>query len=228
MTVFVIAAHPDDEVLGCGASIAKWKKAGLEVHILIMSEGVTSRYDLVNSDVKKSQEINLLAKSADLAGNILGVDSVKLLNFPDNRMDSLDQLDLVKVLEEEIERVQPSTVVTHHSGDVNIDHRIIHQAVVTACRPQFDHPVHRILAFQVNSSTEWQTQATNIIFYPNWFEDVSQTIDYKIEALKAYTSELREWPHPRSIQSVEYLARCHGSSIGCDAAEAFMLLREIR
>jgi N-acetylglucosamine malate deacetylase 1 len=227
MTVFVVAAHPDDEVLGCGASIAKWSKAGETIHILIMAEGSTSRD--VDRDVDaKNEELSLLVRSAQQAGKILGAASVKLLGFPDNRMDSLDRLDVVKAVEAEIERLQPHTVITHHSGDVNIDHRIIHEAVVTACRPQPDHPVRRLLAFEVPSSTEWQPPSSNVAFQPNCFEDVSETLDRKIEALKVYKSEMREWPHARSIQSIEHLARWRGSSVGYDAAEAFILLRELK
>ena len=153
-TILVVAAHPDDEVLGCGASIAKWTASGSIVHILIMAEGSTSR-DLVRNREAKSEELLLLEKSAHQAGNILGAASVKLLGFPDNRMDSLDRLDIIKAIEVEIERLKPHTVVTHHCCDLNLDHRITHEAVVTACRPQPGHPVQLLLSFEVLSSTEW-------------------------------------------------------------------------
>ena len=227
MTIVVFVAHPDDEVLGCGASIAKWSSTGEDVHILILAEGVTSRSKTRDIDLK-SEEISLLSQSARKAGQILGATSIKLLGLPDNRLDSLDRLDVIKVVEKEVDKLKPHTVVTHHSGDLNIDHRIIHEAVVTACRPQPGHSVRRMLAFEVPSSTEWQTAGSNIAFQPNWFEDVSETIDRKIEALKVYESEMREWPHARSLKNVEYLARWRGSSVGCEAAEVFMLMREIR
>jgi len=227
MTTLVIAAHPDDELLGCGASIAKWINAGEEVHILIMAEGATSR--TVNRNIEqKSEELSLLTKSAQQAAQIIGAKSLKLSGFPDNRMDSIDLLDIVKVIESEIELLQPKTVVTHHSGDLNIDHRIVHQAVMTACRPIPNHIVRRLLTFETLSSTEWQTTSFTTPFQPNWFEDVTKTIGRKMEALEAYHSEMREWPHARSLQSIEYLARSRGASIGCKAAEAFMLMREIR
>jgi N-acetylglucosamine malate deacetylase 1 len=226
MTILVIAAHPDDEVLGCGASIAKWTAVGKEVHILIMAEGITSRS--VTRDVDKSKELSILGKAAQQAGTILGATSIKLLDFPDNRMDSLDRLDVVKAIEDEIDRLQPHTVATHHCGDVNIDHRIIHEAVVTACRPHPGHSVRRMLAFEIASSTEWQPPGSNVSFQPNWFEDVSATLTNKLEALNVYQSEMREWPHARSLKNIEHMARCRGSSVGCDAAEAFILLRELR
>jgi N-acetylglucosamine malate deacetylase 1 len=219
--ILVISAHPDDEVLGCGASIAKWSEAGEVVHILIMAEGATSR-DVARDVDAKNEELSLLVRSAQQAGKILGAASVKLLGFPDNR------LDVVKAVEAQIEQLQPHTVVTHHCGDVNIDHWITHEAVVTACRPQPDHPVRRLLSFEVPSSTEWQPPSSKVAFQPNWFEDVSETLDRKIKALKVYKSEMREWPHARSVQSVEHLARWRGSSVGCDAAEAFILLRELK
>ena len=226
-TILVVVAHPDDEVLGCGASIAKWTASGSIVHTLIMAEGSTSR-DLVRNKKTKSDELLLLEKSAHSAGNILGTASVKLLDFPDNRMDSLDRLDVIKAIETEIEQIKPDTVVTHHCGDVNIDHRITHEAVVTACRPQPGHSVRLLLAFEVASSTEWQPTGSNIAFQPNWFEDVSENIDCKIKALKIYKSEIREWPHARSLENVEHLARFRGATIGCSAAESFILLRAIQ
>jgi len=227
MTTLVIAVHPDDEVLGCGASIAKWVTSGESVHIIIMAEGATSR-DPVRDINNKSIELLQLEKSARQAAKILGASSVKLLNFPDNRMDSLDLLDITKTVELEVNRLKPTTVVTHHEGDLNIDHRIVHKAVITACRPQGENFVNRILTFETPSSTEWQLSGTNVVFRPNWFENISSTLDIKMKALQKYHTEMREWPHPRSFQGVEHLARWRGATVGCEAAEAFMLLREIR
>jgi LmbE family N-acetylglucosaminyl deacetylase len=226
-TILVVAAHPDDEVLGCGASIAKWTASGNTVHVLIMAEGGTSR-GLVRNREAMSKELSLLGDSARQAGIILGITSVKLLGFPDNRMDSLDRLDVIKAIEMEIDRLSPHTVVTHHCSDLNIDHRITHEAVITACRPQPGHPVKLLLAFEVASSTEWQLTGSNAMFQPNWFEDVAKFFDYKLKALEPYQSEMREWPHARSLKNLEYLARCRGGAIGCEFAEGFMLLRTIR
>lgn len=227
MNILVVAAHPDDEVLGCGASMAKWSNAGIEVHIVILSEGATSR-DAVRSRDARSEELSALAQAAQTSGRILGAASVQLLDFPDNRMDSINRLDIIKTVERQIEAVKPEIVITHHAGDVNIDHQLIHQAVVTACRPQPKHAVRRLLAFEVASSTEWQTPGSKSAFQPNWFEDVSNTIDLKIKALEAYALEMRPWPHSRSIKAVEHLARWRGASVGTEAAEAFILMRELR
>ena len=225
MTILVVAAHPDDEVLGCGASMAKWSNAGIEVNVLIMAEGATSR-DKVRNREKRIDELSALAKSARSAGKILGVSSVQLLDFPDNRMDSVDRLEVIKAVEEHIKLLKPVTVVTHHSGDLNIDHRIIHEAVVTACRPKPGNRVRRLLSFEINSSTEWQPDSVSS-FQPNWFEDVSGSISRKLQALEAYSIEIRPWPHSRSLKAVEHLARWRGTTVGTEAAEAFMLLREV-
>ena len=225
-TILVVAAHPDDEVLGCGGSMAKWAQSGDNVHVLILAEGATARDKIRDTGAKKS-ELSQLAKSAHETGSILGVKSVNLLGLPDNRMDSLDLLDVVIKVEYYIEKFQPNAIVTHHGGDLNIDHQIALKAVITACRPQPSYPVKRILSFEVPSSTEWQSPNTKSIFIPNWFENITNTLDLKLKALDAYKSEMREWPHARSINAVKHLAHWRGASVGCEAAEAFMLVREI-
>lgn len=225
--ILIVAAHPDDEVLGCGGSIAKWSKFGHEVHILIMAEGITSR-EKKRERAAHQEELSYLAQSSQKASKILGVQSLKLLEYPDNRMDSVNLLDIIKSIEEHIDKVMPEVVVTHHSGDLNIDHRIVHQAVLTACRPHPGNIVTRILSFEIPSATEWQSPTYRSHFSPNWFEDISDVLELKIKALKAYHSEMREWPHSRSIKGVESLSRWRGASMGYEAAEAFMLLRELR
>jgi len=227
MKYLIIAAHPDDEVLGCGGSMAKWTKEGHEVNVLILAEGATSR-DKQRDRESRTEELSLLAQSAKRATDILGVESVELLDYPDNRMDSIDLLDVVKEVEKIIEKLQPEVVVTHHASDLNIDHQIIHQAVITACRPLPRQSVKRILSFEVPSATEWQSTDAGRPFVPNWFEDIADTLNLKVKALEAYKSEMRVWPHARSIKAVEHLARWRGASVGVEAAEAFMLVREIR
>lgn len=225
MTILVVVAHPDDEVLGCGASIAKWSESGEKVHILIMAEGVTSRDAVRNRDAHKS-ELSALEKAAHQAGEIMGAASVTLLDFPDNRMDSMDRLDVIKVIEAHIKQFQPHTVLTHHFGDLNIDHAIVYEAVVVACRPRPEHPVRRLLTFEVLSSTEWQPSNSTTVFCPNWFVDVSKTLEIKMQALEPYATEMRPWPHSRSFEAVRHLAHMRGVTVGVEASEAFMLLRE--
>lgn len=222
--VAVIVAHPDDEVLGCGGTIARHAKAGDEVVVMILAEGATSRDAQRNQENRKA-EVNELGSAARNAAKILGIHSVELQGFPDNRMDSVDLLDIVKKVEEFLGRHRPSLVYSHCAGDVNIDHRRVHQAVVTACRPTPGHSVKRILFFETPSSTEWQTPGSAPAFEPNWFVDISGTWDAKRNALRAYAQEMRPWPHPRSVEAIEALGKWRGSTVGVACAEAFMLGR---
>lgn len=224
--VLVFAAHPDDEVLGCGATIARHVRLGDEVHVVILAEGATSR-DMKRDRDQRGSALSELADAAGRAKAILGYATLTLHDFPDNRMDSLDLLDVVKVVESHIDRINPNTVYTHHAGDINIDHRQLHQAVVTACRPQPLHPVKTLLFFEIASSTEWQTAGSAPPFTPNWFVDVSATLAVKLQALQAYQTEMRPWPHSRSLEALEHLARWRGSSMGVAAAEAFVVGRNL-
>ena len=225
-SIFIVAAHPDDEVLGCGGTIARHADMGDQVQVLIVAEGATSRQEQRNRN-QASDELSALAHAAQKAGAILGAKGVELLDLPDNRLDSLDRLDLIKQIEERIERHQPQVVYVHHAGDVNIDHRRLHEAVVTACRPIPGQPVRRLLSFEVASSTEWQPPGSAPAFHPNWFVDITAQWPRKREALEVYASEMRPWPHARSFQAVEHLARWRGAQVGVEAAEAFCLLRQL-
>jgi LmbE family N-acetylglucosaminyl deacetylase len=226
-SVLIIAAHPDDEVLGCGGTIARHADAGDCVHVLIVAEGATSRQALRDRN-QVADELSHLAQAAQTAGAILGVANVELLDLPDNRLDSLDRLDLIKRIEEGIARHQPQVVYVHHAGDLNIDHRRLHEAVVTACRPTPGQPVRRLLSYEVASSTEWQTPGSALSFQPNWFVDITGQWVRKRQALEAYAAEMRPWPHARSIEALEHLARWRGAQVGVEAAEAFCLLRGLR
>ena len=225
-SVLVVSAHPDDEVLGCGSTIARHADAGDQVQLLIVAEGASPRQQQRDRN-QASDELSALAQAAQQAGVILGASGVELLDLPDNRLDSLDRLDLIKQIEERIACHQPQVVYVHHSGDVNIDHRRLHEAVVTACRPTPGQPVRRLLSFEVASSTEWQPPGSAPPFQPNWFVDISAQWPRKLEALEAYASEMRPWPHARSLEAVEHLARWRGSQVGVEAAEAFCLLRQL-
>lgn len=225
-TVLVLAAHPDDEVLGVGGTIARHAASGDQVHIVIAAEGATARDDTRNVHNRQS-EIDLLQSTARKAGGILGAKTVKFLGFPDNRCDSVDRLDIVKAIEAVVAELRPDTVYVHHCGDVNIDHRILHEAAFTACRPQPGHPVKRLLSFETPSSTEWAPPSSLPPFLPTVFVDVGRHWPAKLAALGAYASEMRPWPHPRSVNAVEHLARWRGATAGLEMAEAFMLLREV-
>lgn len=221
-SIAVVAAHPDDEVLGCGGTLAAHAAAGDKVHVLILAEGIASR-----TGARIAAEQARLHKAAAKACRILGFKTPELAGFPDNRMDSLDLLDVVQRVEAFFTAVKPQVIYTHHAGDLNIDHRIAHQVVVTATRPLPGSPVATLLFFETPSSTEWQTAAGGPVFAPNWFVDITRTLPKKLTALDAYVSELRAFPHPRSLEAVEHLARWRGASNGVAAAEAFMLGRHL-
>jgi N-acetylglucosamine malate deacetylase 1 len=218
--ILVIAAHPDDEVLGCGGTIAKHKKNGDHVSVLIMADGVNSREE-------KFQNESILARRtcAQKANNLLEVDELVFMSFPDNQMDTLPLLEIIKSIEIEIDRLAPDTVYTHSLSDLNIDHQVVHNATITACRPLPDQSVNQLLFFEIPSSTEWKISSSNNVFNPNWFSDISETLDLKLDALSLYKSEVREFPHPRSLDAVKSLAKWRGACAGLNAAEAFELGR---
>lgn len=220
-SVLILAAHPDDEVLGCGGTIAKLADGGARVHVAYLADGIFSR------DKGRPGQLTARRAAARKASQILGVASVFFGDFPDNRMDTVALLDITKAVEALIAEHSPEMVLTHHAGDVNIDHRRLHDAVVTACRPQKRLSVNTLLCFEVPSSTEWQLPGSGPVFAPNWFVDISSTLDRKLLALDAYASELRDWPHPRSRQGVEHLVRWRGATVGVDAAESFVLGRQL-
>jgi LmbE family N-acetylglucosaminyl deacetylase len=221
-SILVVAAHPDDEVLGCGGTISKLADEGATIHVAFMADGVFAREGKLQ---EQEQELKVRRAAAHNACSILGVQSVSFDEFPDNRMDTVPLLEIARSVEHQIAIRQPLIVFTHHSGDLNIDHRRVHEAVVTACRPQRDHSVRTVLCFEVPSSTEWQLPGSAPPFLPNWFEDISETLGRKIAAIEAYSTELKTWPHPRSIEAITHLARWRGAIVGVEAAEAFVLGR---
>jgi LmbE family N-acetylglucosaminyl deacetylase len=224
-TVLVVAAHPDDELLGCAGTLARHARAGDRVEIVIMAEGATSRSS-PEERAAHAAELERLREAARAAAGTIGAANVEFVGLPDNRMDGEVLLDVVQRLEAIVARVQPSIVYTHHRGDENVDHDVTHRAVITACRPLPGHSVTRILAFETVSSTEWMSPVSAAPFAPNWFVDIGDTLDDKLAALRCYEAEMRPFPHPRSYEAVEHLARWRGASAGFAAAEAFMLVRQ--
>ena len=226
MKVLVIAAHPDDEILGCGATAARLVSEGHDVHFAILGEGLTSRHpDRAETDGK---HLDTLHDQAHAAAAKLGVKSLVLHKLPDNRLDTVPLLEVVKITEGLIDRFTPQVIYTHHGGDLNVDHEVIHRAVLTATRPLDGNPVREIYAFEVPSSTEWAFQRMNQPFRPNVFMDVSSTLESKIAAMECYASEARKFPHPRSPEALRAIATRWGTVAGCAAAEAFELVRAIR
>lgn len=223
--VLVIAAHPDDELLGVGGTVRRLVDEGVCVRAVILAEGLTSRGEQ-RADTEQS-ELEELQRDARAAAKEVGYTSIDFCGFPDNRMDEVDLLDVIKVVSSFVERYQADTIFTHHHGDLNIDHQRTCEAVLTACRPVGDYCVERIYAFETPSSTEWNYRY-NEPFCPNVFFDVTDTLEAKIRGMDCYRTESAEYPHPRSGEALIALGKHRGSGVGFKLAEAFVLLREVR
>lgn len=225
MKVLVIAAHPDDEVLGCGATIARHVKKGDLVDVLILGDGITARYrenELESTEVK--EKVESIKKHAFNANKVLGVNQLQIEGFYCARFDKIPLLNLAKIIEKKIKEFKPDRVYTHNLNDVNIDHGIVYKAVQTATRPTGEDIVKEVFLMEVLSATEWNFSDA---FRPDYYIDVSETIQLKVDAIKEYSSEVREFPHPRSDEAIMSLAKKRGSEVGLNCAEAFKVFRII-
>ena len=235
MKILVIAAHPDDEILGMGGTIKKYTKNGNDVKIIIMATGITSRRSTnfksstkYNIDEKIDNGMDLQVKKirnhGKKAAKLVGVDDIEFFDFPDNEMDLVSNLEITKKIEDVIKKFNPDKVYTHSLHDVNVDHRILYNATLTATRPIVGCKVKEVITFEIPSSTEWYFPAS---FSPNIFVNIEKELSYKIKALKAYTTEIHDFPHPRSAKALEISAGRWGSVSGFKAAEAFSLVRSL-
>lgn len=218
-TVLVVAAHSDDEALGCAGTIIKHVANGDEVHLVFLTDGTSARQSGV-------YEITNRIDSSAVAAKLMGVSSVTQFDFPDNAMDSVPLIQIVQAIETKVADLCPNVVYTHFHNDLNIDHTICNRAVLTACRPQPGCSVKTIMAFEVLSSTEW-VDPTSSAFTPNIFVNISDYMDAKLIVLDAYKAEMRPSPHSRSLQGIQHLAGHRGHSVGVKYAEAFILIRDI-
>jgi LmbE family N-acetylglucosaminyl deacetylase len=189
------------------------------VHIAILGEGLTSRQP--TREDTKQEDLNALVRTADEVGSFLGAVAVHHFDFPDNRFDEIPLLDVVKVIESFVDTIQPSEIFTQHGGDLNQDHAVTFRATMIATRPMKGHSVQALYAYEVPSSSEWSFGKFDPRFEPNYFVNISSTLDRKIRAMAIYESENRAFPHPRSAEALEAIARKWGSTIGVEAAEAF-------
>ncbi len=210
MTTLVVAAHPEDEVLGCGGTICRLADSGKQVYVGILGQSTDSRY------TKRDEADHLGAVDLQMSG------------LPYNRFDSIDLLDIVKIVEGLVEKWSPDVVYTHHGGDLNIDHAIAHRAVLTATRPWAAPELKAVYAFEAVSATEWSFNQTARPFSPNVFVDIEKTLQRKIEALAMCGDEVRPFPHPGSAEAIEAAAAHWGTVPGVRRAEPFELVREIR
>jgi LmbE family N-acetylglucosaminyl deacetylase len=207
MKVMVFSAHPDDETLGAGGTIAKHVKNGDEVKLCIATSAFEPKWSRVA--VKRAREEALNVKK------ILGIQHIEFLELPATKLDTIPKTEIIDKYKKIIYDFLPKIIYTPHICDLHNDHKVVFECVLVASRPVKECPIKKVLAFEVLSSTEWGALSNNNLFNPN-----------KIKALKAYKQELKTWPHPRSIKAVESLARYRGASVGMEAAEAFMLIRE--
>ena len=214
----IVAAHPDDEVLGVGGTIPLIKEQGGTVTVLIVTDGSTVQYAGDDSILLRKHQ------QAHRANNVLGTDELLQWQFPDMQLDTVAHFELNQALEKLIQERQFDTVFVQNSSDINLDHQLVHQSVLVATRPFPNQPVRQVLSYYVNSSTEWGQRSPYNMFWPNVFIDITTTIDLKLKAMSLYEDELREYPHPRSIQSLRNHARVFGNQVGYEYAEPFSLL----
>jgi len=222
--ILIVVAHPDDEVLGCFGTVARLIKEGYEAYTLILGEGKTSRDEQRVVEDKKD-EIAVLNTEIQNANDAIGIKKVFIESFPDNRFDSVDLLDIIKVISRVKEEVKPDIIFTHYEHDLNIDHQIAYKAVITATRPMGNEYVKEIYSFEILSSTEWNYPLS---FSPDTFFDISDTLDLKIDSMKEYKSELCDYPHPRSLEGIELNAKYQGMRVGKKYVEAFKTIRCIK
>lgn len=227
MNILVVAAHPDDEILGVGGTIAKHVEAGDAVYGLILGEGQTSRFD--RREEAGNEIVERLHGDTERAAAVLGIRKMYFENFADNRFDSVDLLDIVKAVERRIRELRPVIIYTHHRGDLNVDHRMTYQAVLTATRPMQDQPVKEIYTFETVSSTEWNFSYGQEQFAPNVFVRLTEAqFEKKLAAMEEYKTELCAYPHPRSLEMLRASAVRWGGVAGGHYVEAFETVRIIR
>jgi LmbE family N-acetylglucosaminyl deacetylase len=222
-SILVIAAHADDEALGCGGTMRRHVDDGDQVAVLFLTNGVGARTETDEAAIQRRYD------AMEKALGILGVTRYECRDFADNALDTVPLLDVVRAIDDFVKKIpKPDIVYTHHGGDLNVDHQITHRAVMTRFRPQpHDSGPSSILSFEVPSSTGWMGTGANHPFLPNYFSNITTTLHHKQNALLAYAEEMRPWPHARSLEAIAHLAAMRGSFVGCEAAEAFMVGRMI-
>ncbi|MAV95508.1 MAG: GlcNAc-PI de-N-acetylase [Euryarchaeota archaeon] len=236
MKILVLVAHPDDEVLGMGGTLKKLSSQKNNIKVAFLATGIFARrsdeylndpkYKIDGALTKKMKnQINKLRLDAKKALTILGIKNIEFFEFPDNEMDTISNLEITKTIEKLIQEFKPEIIYTHTKNDINVDHRAIFNATITATRPTTNQKVKKVICFEVPSSSEWNFGDT---FSPNIFIDINKELSYKIKAIKAYKNELRKFPHPRSPEALDAIAKRWGSVSGSKAAEAFELVRDLQ
>jgi N-acetylglucosamine malate deacetylase 1 len=219
--ILVVVAHPDDETLGAGGTVAKFAQRGSEVWVTVVCDGVTARHD----------EIDRQKWCARRACEVLGVEKVTFCDLPDQRLDGLSLLDVIVPIERCVADMRPDVVLTHFAEDVNQDHGVVARATMVATRPTPGSSVRTVMCFETASSTEWAPPFGGSTFAPSVYVDIGTTLETKVRAMSVYADthacELKPYPHPRSLEAVEVYAKRHGIAVGLEAAEPFMLVRGV-
>jgi LmbE family N-acetylglucosaminyl deacetylase len=235
MKILVIVAHPDDEVLGMGGTLKKLSNKNQDIKVVFLATGISARrsekftnetqYNVnKNLTTKMKEQIKKLRLDAKKALKILGIKNIEFFDFPDNEMDKISNLEITKTIENIIKKFNPEIIYTHTKNDINVDHRAIFNATITATRPTTKSNVKKVICFEVPSSSEWNFGDT---FSPNIFVEIKKELPYKTKAIEAYKTELKKFPHPRSAKALDIIAKRWGTVSGFDAAEAFELIREL-
>jgi LmbE family N-acetylglucosaminyl deacetylase len=222
MKILIIAPHPDDEVLGCGGTIKKWTKEGNEVYLCVVTKGYAP--DWTEEFIKNRK------KEADSSAKILGIRKVFFLDLPTVKLDTVPQKDINDAITRCVEEVEPEVLYIPHRGDLNKDHKIVFESSLVASRTKPNFSIKKILSYETLSETEWGNQKVEKledVFLPNVYVDISDTIEDKLEAMKCYKSEVKEFPHPRSLKGITVLSEKRGMESGLKNAEAFMAIKEV-
>ena len=220
MKILIIAPHPDDEVLGCGGTIVKHVSSGDEVYLCIVTKAYPPDWSEDEIPRRKQEVLK--------ANEILGIKKTYFLDFPTVRLDTIPQKELADSISRLVNEVKPEIVYVPHKGDVNRDHHLVFAATLVATRPQPALRIRKVLCYEVLSETEWGVPSVENAFIPNVYVDISETLETKLKAMSEYKSELKEFPHPRSLEAISALAKVRGAAAGVKAAEAFMLVREVQ
>lgn len=219
MKVLVVATHPDDEVLGCGGVIARYSAEGASVQVLVVTRG--------SADIFPAEFIEQGRRELAEAHRILGVSEVRFLDLAAPKLDTIPGHLIADRIKQCIDELEPEVVYLPHFGDLHADHRAVYYATLVAARPIHHSPVRRLMSYETLSETEWAPPTGEQTFVPTVFVDISNVLEKKLAAMRCYASQIQESPHPRSLQGIRALAQMRGATVSCDAAEAFMLVREI-
>lgn len=222
MKILIIAAHPDDEVLGCGGTIKNYINKGEEVYLCVVTKAYTPDWTQEFIENRKKEVV--------CANKTLGIKKTFFLDLPTVKLDTVPQKKLNDLISECIEKVRPEILYIPFEGDINKDHRLVFESSMVASRPKPGISIRKILCYETLSETEWgssRTREMKGIFIPNLYIDIFDTLENKLKAMSCYKSELRDFPHPRSLEAIKVLAQKRGTEAGFKAAEAFILIREV-